>query len=125
MTVIDGFPRAIDRSVRVLTAGRIGSAEGEGMGPVYWIGLVSLALGTVIVVSLFAGTLATMVDFATIVSFLVAPALGYLNLRAVTSPEVPAELQPGFGLRLLSWVGLILLTGFALLYLFTLVGSLS
>jgi len=58
-----------------------------------------------------------MVDFATIVSFLTAPALGYLNLRAVTSESVPPDLRPGKGLVALSWIGLAVLSGFAALYL--------
>lgn len=117
VTVIDGYPRAIDRSVRVLTSGRFGGSEGDGMGPVYWIGLVTLALGTIAVLGMFAGTLAAMVDFATIVSFLVAPALGYLNLRAVTGPEVAPEHRPGRALIALSYAGLILLGGTAVIYL--------
>jgi hypothetical protein len=48
VTVIDGFPRAIDRSLRVVTAGRIGNPSGNDMGPVYWVGLVSLAVGTIV-----------------------------------------------------------------------------
>jgi len=117
VTVIDGFPRAIDRSLRVVSNGRIGGGAKGDMGPVYWFGLVSLTIGTVIVIALFVGTLATMIDFATIVSFLVAPALGYLNLRVVTSPEVAPEHRPGKALVALSWVGLILLGSFALVYL--------
>ncbi len=116
VTVIDGYPRAIDRSVRVLTSGRFGGSTDEGMGGVYWSGLLTLALGTVAVLGLFAGTLATMIDFATIVSFLVAPALGYLNLRAVTGPEVPVEHRPGRALIALSYAGLALLGGTAVVY---------
>jgi len=123
VTVIDGFPRAIDRSLRVATQGRVGGEGKADMGPVYWIGLVSLTIGTVVVIALFAGTLAAMIDFATIVSFLVAPALGYLNLRAVTSPEVAPEHRPGKGLIALSWVGLVLLGGFAVVYLVSLVSG--
>jgi len=117
VTVIDGFPRAIDRSIRVLTDGRVGSDERTGMGPVYWVGLVTLAVATIVVIALFAGTLAAMIDFATIVSFLVAPALGYLNLRAVTAPEVPEEDRPGPGLMWLSYAGLVLLGGTAVVYI--------
>ena len=61
-----------------------------------------------------------MVDFATIVSFMTAPALGYLNLRAVTAQEVPAEFRPGRGMVVLSWVGLVLLGGVGVVYLVSL-----
>ena len=74
---------------------------------------------TVLVLAAFPGSLTTMIDFATIVSFLTAPALGYLNLRAVTSDHVPREQQPGRALVALSWIGLVVLSGVAVLYLFS------
>jgi len=58
-----------------------------------------------------------MIDVATIVSFLTAPALGYLNLRAVQSDAVPVEHRPGKGMVWLSWIGLVLLGGTAIVYL--------
>ena len=57
----------------------------------------------------FTGSLTAMLDFATILSFSVTPVLGYLNLRAVTSSDVPEHLRPGTFLRLYSWAGLLLL----------------
>jgi Mn2+/Fe2+ NRAMP family transporter len=114
LTVIDGFPRAIARSVVVLKGGA-GSA-GNDTGPVYWISGAVLAVLTVLVVTLLSGSLTTMVDFATIVSFLTAPALGYLNLRAVLSPHVAPEHRPGPALIALSYAGLVLLGGTALVY---------
>jgi Mn2+/Fe2+ NRAMP family transporter len=103
LAVVDGFPRAIDRALRVAFLERLPDAD-EAMirsrpvpapGQPYWWGIVILATGTVIVLSVFPGSLTTMVDFATIVSFLTAPALGYLNLRTITSDQVAPELRPG------------------------------
>ena len=59
----------------------------------------------------------TLIDFATIISFLTAPVLGYLNLRAVTSPEVAPEHRPSPRMLALSWVGLVLLGGTAAVYI--------
>jgi Mn2+/Fe2+ NRAMP family transporter len=114
LTVIDGFPRAIARSVSVLRGGA-GSASGD-TGPVYWISGALLGVLTVLVVMLLSGGLTTMVDFATIVSFLTAPALGYLNLRAVLSPHVAPEHRPGRALTALAYAGLVLLGGTAIVY---------
>jgi Mn2+/Fe2+ NRAMP family transporter len=113
LTVIDGFPRALARSFRALQGD---GAVGAGDVRLYWIWLVIFAVLTVVVISEFSGNLTTMVDFATIVSFLTAPVLGYLNLRAVTGLNVAAEHQPGRGLIALSYVGLFLLGGTALAY---------
>ncbi|HUE89668.1 MAG TPA: hypothetical protein VMO26_26630 [Vicinamibacterales bacterium] len=73
-----------------------------------------------LVVALFAGNLTTMVDFATIVSFVTGPMLGYLNLRVVAGPNMPASDRPGRALLLLSYAGLALLGGTAAIYLISL-----
>lgn len=116
LTVIDGFPRAIARSITVLR-GTASSGPDDDTGPVYWVSGAILGAATILVVLLFAGSLTTMVDFATIVSFLTAPLLGYLNLRVVTGPSVPAEHRPGAALIWLSYAGLVLLGGTAIVYL--------
>ena len=120
LTVVDGFPRGIERAVASL---KVRESTGEPLpaaGKVYWVSVVVLAIATVLVLALFIGNLTTMVDFATIVSFLTAPALGYLNLKAVTSPEVPEEFRPGLAMVGLSWVGLVVLSGFGVVYLLSL-----
>jgi len=60
-----------------------------------------------------------MVDVATIITFLTAPVLGYLNLRAIRLPGVPPDQRPGTGLLVLSWIGLLLLGGLAAAFLLT------
>lgn len=118
LTVIDGFPRALDRTIRVLRNIDPGESIKPSRSP-YWLSLVTLAVLTVVVLSFFLTNLTAMIDFATIVSFLTAPVLGYLNLKAVTSADVPAEHRPGRTMLALSYVGLILLGGIAAIYLVT------
>ena len=55
--------------------------------------MIGFSIGAFFIILTFVGSLTTLVDFATIVSFLTAPILGYFNLRSVTSDAVPAE-QP-------------------------------
>ncbi len=121
ITVVDGFPRAIERTVYRLRASRDERPDPPSAGPLYWAALVILGIATVLVLGLFVGTLTALVDFATIVSFLTAPLLGYLNLRAVRAPEVAPQYRPTTRMVALSWVGLILLGGTALVYLASLV----
>jgi Mn2+/Fe2+ NRAMP family transporter len=119
ITVVDGFPRAIERTVHNLRAVPDGTPlPSAGRG--YWVALGILGVFSVLVLALFVGSLTAMVDFATIVSFLTAPILGYLNLRAVQSPEVAPEHRPSRRLVVLSWVGLILLGGTAVVFLVSL-----
>jgi Mn2+/Fe2+ NRAMP family transporter len=120
LTVMDGFPRAIARSFRTLRHGLEEWPAREQVGPGYWITLVVLGVGTVIVFAYFVGNLTTMVDFATLLAFVTAPVLGYLNLRTVTLPNVPEPFQPGPRLRAFSYVGLTVMGGIAFIF----VGSL-
>ena len=119
LTVLDGGPRAIERSLLVLRARAIDSRPVAG-GPIYWWSLAGVVAITLIILALFIGNLTTMIDFATTLTFLTSPVLGYLNLRAVCSDEMPPEHRPGRALRVLSWVGLVLLGGTGLFYLLTL-----
>ncbi len=120
LTVVDGFPRAIERSLCYVRANKPSRAAMPSAGNLYWGSLMALGFLTVVVLIFFVGNLTTMVDFATIVSFLTAPILGYLNLRAVTSPDVAPEHRPSKPLLLLSWVGLALLGGIGAVYLVSL-----
>lgn len=141
LTVMDGFPRAISRTVdvlrqppadpgaeapiapgseRPLTPVASGPAGNEESGVVYWVALVVLASLTVIVFAYLSGSLTAMVDFATLVTFVTAPVLGYLNLRAVTAPHVPREARPGPFLEIFSRVGLAIMGGVALIFVVSL-----
>ena len=126
LTVMDGFPRALEQTfVYLRSRDSIPSSVPTG-GYVYWasLGILAASTGVILILVLFIGNLGnltTLVDFATIVSFLTAPALGYLNLRAVTSPEVATEHQPSTPLLALSWIGLVLLGGTGVFYLVSLV----
>jgi Mn2+/Fe2+ NRAMP family transporter len=116
LTVIDGYPRALDRCLHHLRGAESMPLPDAPTGKGYWVALVILAVLTLMVLILFLGSLTSMVDFATIFTFLTAPVLGYLNLKAVTSPDVPVEARPGPGLIALAYVGLLLLGGTAVVY---------
>jgi Mn2+/Fe2+ NRAMP family transporter len=116
LTVLDGFPRAIARSFAVLRGGPEAAGRTD-TGPVYWTSGAVLGVLTVLVVAFVSSSLTAMVDFATIVSFLTAPVLGYLNLRVVLGRNMPVEHRPGAGLVWLSYAGLVALSGMAVVYL--------
>jgi Mn2+/Fe2+ NRAMP family transporter len=116
LTVIDGYPRALDRCMQNLKPGSEMPPPDAPATNGYWIALVALALLTLLVLWLFLGNLTTMVDFATIFTFITAPVLGYLNLRAVTSDDVAEADRPGPALIALAYVGLVLLGGTAVVY---------
>ena len=120
LTVVDGFPRALSvlaARFRGPEAPERAAEELRETRRAYWFSLVVLALGSLVVLMVFLKSLKAMVDLATTLSFLTAPILAWLNHRAVFGGDVPAEHQPGQGLRLASWVGICFLGTFALLYL--------
>ncbi len=119
LALTDGFPRALERTWRNLRAGTEEEAEIR-VERLYWLSMIGFSVIAFFTILVFSGSLTAMVDFATIVSFLTAPILGYLNLKAVTSSDVPPEHQPGRGMITLTWVGLILLGGTGVAYLVSL-----
>ena len=120
LAVSDGFPRAIERTLANLR-GRVAAETVTRVGPVYWWSMIVLPVIAFFIILGFSGSLTAMLDFATIVAFLTAPILGYLNLRAVTSEGVPVEHRPGRWMIALTWVGLVLLGGTGVAYLASLV----
>ena len=116
LIVIDGFPRAIDRCVKNL-GGREEPEHNAPIGRSYWVVIVAFGVLNVMGLSLFTGNLTPMIDFATIFTFATAPVLGYLNVRVVTSGDMPRELQPRAGMLILAYVGLVALAGTTVVYL--------
>lgn len=117
LAIVDGYPRVIDRLIKAVTSGDPAvSAASRPSGP-YWASMVGVAGLTVVFLWLFVGSLTRMVDFVTTVAFLTAPVLGYLNLRVMTSPQVPTEHQPGPVMRAFAYSGLIVLALVALAFL--------
>jgi Mn2+/Fe2+ NRAMP family transporter len=113
LTVIDGFPRAIASLVA-----RFGGPESPDRptglhGSVYWSALAVLGVGSMVLIGFFLRRLAGLVDLATTLSFLTAPAIALLNHRAMIGVEVPAEQRPGTAMRVFSWVAIVLWAGFA------------
>ncbi len=117
LTVLDGFPRVIDRAVTLLRVGDPRKTIGREPGNPYWISFTILGLMVVSLLGFFRGGLTTMVDFATGLAFVMGPILGYLNLRAVTSEDMPEAFRPGPAMRAYSYVGLLLLGGIAVVFL--------
>ena len=78
-----------------------------------------LATGSGIVAIQFVDKLKELVDFATTVSFLIAPIIAVFNLRLVTGRYLAKEMQPPLWLKGLSYAGIVFLSGFALVFLIT------
>lgn len=82
----------------------------------YALGVVFLALVNYIVVTVFGANMGVLVALATFVSFVLAPVVGYMNLKNVMSHDLPSQFRPGKGLQLLTYAGMIFLLIFAIYY---------
>lgn len=100
LTVIDGYSRALEVSAKLA----IPPLKRFERLYTVWMAVICVAAFTLILV--FIGSLTALIDLVTIAAFLSAPVYGYLNYRLITSSHTPEALQPGRGMRILSWVGL-------------------
>lgn len=118
ITVLDGYSRAISNamsliSVRVLSPNKM-----------YRNTLILITLGSLLLIISFLGDpkgLRSIVNTATIISFLIAPVIAILNFKVITSADIPKEDQPGVFLKVLSYLGIAYLLGFSVYFLVSLI----
>jgi Mn2+/Fe2+ NRAMP family transporter len=70
-----------------------------------------------LVLTAFSANMGDLVALATFISFVLAPLVGYMNLKNVSSDDLPREHHPGPGLRLLTYLGIIFLSLLSVYYL--------
>jgi Mn2+/Fe2+ NRAMP family transporter len=112
ITVFDGYGRSLERSSILLFQ----KTEDDKSSKVYIISILIVAIGSFGIIFFFGKHLKDLVDLATTLSFLIAPVIAIVNYRLVTGSHVKKEDQPKLWLRILSWLGIIFLTGFAVYY---------
>ncbi|MBI9053830.1 MAG: divalent metal cation transporter [Bacteroidales bacterium] len=116
LTCLDAYPRVLKPATELLFP-NLKKNNDDTWNWLSWFWLGLLLTGTMVIISFFLKGMSFMVDLATTLSFLTAPVLGYLNLKVVTSKNVPKEYQPKLWLRTLSWIGLIILSGSGIYYI--------
>ena len=113
ITVVDGYARAIQRTTFLLTKKSKTKTESR-RSYVFWAILVGI--GGYFVVAQFLNNLKQLVDFATIVSFVIALPAAYLNYHTIFSSQIPKKDQPKRGMKYLAIGGMIFLGLFTLLF---------
>lgn len=109
LAVLDGFPRALSGLYLRWSRDEDDEAE-EATGAAhqaYWIALGLLCAGALGLIGLFLTSLRALVDVATVLSFLSAPVLCWLNHRAAFGPEGRAQVDAPRWLRGASGVGIV------------------
>lgn len=121
ITVLDAYPRVLAHAMALRGSATASTGAAVDSAPrAYWGALALLVAGALGVLYFGISELKRLVDFATTMSFLVAPALAWINFRVIDAPDVPAAARLPKHLRLLAWAGLVFLVGFGGVYLWKL-----
>lgn len=117
LTAIDAYPRTLNNALIILSP-RL-EPYGKQLG-ILWTLFVSAVV--LFIIGFLTHGLKTLIDTATVTSFLAAPVIAVINYKVVTSDHMPAHARPSYGLAILSRLGIVYLIGFSLLYCFTVIG---
>ena len=133
ITILDCYMRILMRLTQIvarpLIVARLGGSAPSPPHPTHRTRAEGLlAAGALLYVTaaafalqaLYPGGLRALVDLATTVSFVVAPAVAAINTRLVTRPAFPKRARPPLWLRALAGAGLAFLGGFTVVYAWTL-----
>ena len=119
ITVLDAFPRCFVRGIRVLKyAQPIDNTEQNAfLENSYKWTLILVGIGGFALFYFSAASMVKLLDFVTIISFLLSPIIAFINLRAIQSSSVPASHKPSPLLLGLAYIGLFALVAFSIYYL--------
>jgi len=112
ITVIDGYPRTLEASMI-----QISPSMKKFSPKLYWFWVLFLSIVAVLIIGVFTSSMKILLDFATIISFLAAPFFAFINYKVVTSNFISQEHHPAKWLKTLSWLGIIFLLAFSILYI--------
>ncbi|MBX3044704.1 MAG: Nramp family divalent metal transporter [Candidatus Kapabacteria bacterium] len=115
LTVVDAYPRSITSAIFLSL--REKTHETVRLHEILTLSMSAVAL---IIVSFLIHNLKMMIDLATVISFLAAPVFAVINYKTVTAKDFPDSYRPKLWLKLLAIAGIIFLSGFSFIYLWSL-----
>jgi Mn2+/Fe2+ NRAMP family transporter len=118
LAVFDGYSRSLQRTVELIFTKKEDKIHSK-FRIFYVIFLIILSSGAFVIISQFQDNLKELVDFATVLSFVIAPVIAIFNFRLVTGKFLDKAHQPSIWLKILSVVGIVFLSGFAIFFMLT------
>ena len=118
IAVFDGYSRSLQRTIELIFTKKEEKIHTK-FRTLYVVFLILISAGSLVVIFQFGNNLKELVDFATVLSFVIAPIIAIFNFRLVTGKFLDKEHQPSVLLKVLSFAGIIFLSGFALFFLIT------
>ena len=119
IAVFDGYSRSLGRTIELLFEKKESNPKSYYSKNKYIVFILILAVGSFIVIFQFGDNLKELVDVATTISFLVAPVIAIFNFKLVTGKYLEKNYQPPIWLKILSYSGILFLTGFAIFFIVT------
>jgi len=116
IAVFDGYSRSLQRIIELIFTKRENKIRTE-FRTFYTIFLIMIASGSFLIISQFENNLKELVDFATVLSFVIAPIIAIFNFKLVTGKFLDKKHQPSVLLKILSYAGIVFLSGFAIFFL--------
>lgn len=113
LTCLDAQPRVMAETSAILF-----NTSQKKATSIYWLWLILLAVGSVIIIAFFSANMKTLIDFATAIAFLSSPILAILNYLVITGKDIPKEKQPSTLLRTVSIIGILFFIYFSIHYLY-------
>jgi len=112
LTTLDASPRAMAKTTELLF--------NKKSNTYYYIWIVLLAVGTLVILSYFISNMMSLIKIATILSFLTAPFYAIANFTLISGKHTPKEWHPSLPMKIISYLGIFFLLGFSTWYLFNL-----
>jgi Mn2+/Fe2+ NRAMP family transporter len=116
ITVMDGYSRVMSETIRLLADQ---PEEEKWKRRMYALMIVIMTTGALMLIEFFSGSMKKLVDFATTLSFVIAPVIAFINIKVITAINITQEYRPKSWLLSLAWIGLIFLSGFTLVSIYT------
>lgn len=115
ITVVDGYPRTLAEGMRSLFPSlKMGPRPAHAVWLLFSCGVACWIINYV---DGDADSLTRLVDIVTVIAFLTGPFFAGLNHAVVFGKHMPEESRPSKKMWILSWVSLIFLSAFTLVYI--------
>ena len=115
IAVFDGYSRSLQRTIELIFTKKEEKIRTR-FRTFYVFFLLLISTGSLLVIFQFGNDLKELVDFATVLSFVIAPIIAVFNFRLVTGKHLDEDHHPSLGLKILSVSGIIFLIGFATIF---------
>ena len=102
LTCLDGYPRSLGVSIKLLRE----KNDKLITDSKYKLMIVGYAVSASILLFFFVNNLLQLLSFAAIIAFLTSPFLAWINLKVITSSNVPSKFQPPYWMRIISYLGI-------------------